>query len=362
MLPEIGLFLAAVVASGLAVAAGARLAARQRRRSQVESTRRVLSQRGLEDRLIAFRSGLAKTRQLLVEQVRAALGRDRTVASWLSNLEETLILADVGAATSARLVDALRRRPALGSPDEVLAALRAEVLGILSQGPTPQLEDRGEKPLVVLVVGVNGVGKTTTIGKLAHRLVARGKKVLLVAGDTFRPAAIEQLGVWAQRTGSDFVKQRPGADPSAVVYDGIQAARSRGADVVLIDTAGRLHVKVNLMEELKKIVRVAGRALPGAPHEIFLVLDAATGQNALSQARLFRAALPLSGLVLTKLDGTAKGGVVLAIKSELDLPIRYVGLGEALEDLREFDPQAFADGLFEGAAVAETQRGALRSA
>jgi len=348
MSPEVGLYLAAAAALGLAVALGLWRIAKRRRRAcdTSEAARPLWSKAG--DQPTAFRSGLAKTRQFLGEQIRAALGRERSLAHWLSSLEEALILADVGVATSTRLIAALRKRAGLGSTGEVLAGLRAEVLALLRQDPIPSLEERIEKPLVVLVVGVNGVGKTTTIGKLAYRLRARGKRVLLVAGDTFRAAAIEQLEVWARRTGSDFIKHQPGADPSAVVHDGIQAARSRGADAVIVDTAGRLHVKTNLMEELKKIVRVSGRTLPGAPHEVLLVLDAATGQNGLNQARLFQAALPLTGLVLTRLDGTAKGGVVLAIKSELGLPIRYVGLGEGPEDLRDFDPEQFTSALFEG--------------
>ena len=202
------------------------------------------------------------------------------------------------------------------------------------------------KPEVILVVGVNGVGKTTTIGKLAHRFRQSGRSVLLVAADTFRAAAIEQLGLWAERVGADFVKHQHGADPSAVTYDGVQAAVARGADVVIIDTAGRLHVKANLMDEVKKIARTTTRLVPSAPHEILLVIDATTGQNALTQARVFHEALGVTGVVLTKLDGTAKGGVALAIRSDLDLPIRYVGLGERPEDLAPFDADAFTTALF----------------
>ena len=293
---------------------------------------------------VAFRAGLSKTRQLLGGRLRDALGRDRGLAEWLSELEEALILADVGMTTTQRLVAALRRRPGLDSPEAVLIALKDEVRALLEDD---HVHEPDTKPLVILIAGVNGVGKTTTIGKLAHRYRAAGKSVLLVAGDTFRAAAIEQLEVWANRAGCDLVRHQSGADPSAVVFDGIKAARSRGVDVVIIDTAGRLHVKINLMEELKKIVRVIGREMPGAPHESFLVLDATTGQNTLSQTRLFREALPLTGVILTKLDGTAKGGAVLAVRSELDLPLRYVGLGEGIDDLRPFDAAAFTEALFE---------------
>jgi len=303
----------------------------------------------------AFRTGLAKTRDALGSRLRGALGRDRTLAGWLSDLEEALIVADVGVATTQRLIEALRRRPGLDSPEAVLAALKTEIRKILSDTElstdhsslTTDHRSSGSDPVVILVAGVNGVGKTTTIGKLAHRYRNEGKKVLVIAADTFRAAAIEQLEIWAKRVDCDLVKHQSGADPSAVAFDGIKAARSRGMDVAIIDTAGRLHVKVNLMAELSKIVRVIGREMPGAPHESFLVLDATTGQNALSQARLFQAALPLTGVILAKLDGTTKGGAVLAVKSELGLPIRYVGLGEGLDDLRPFDADAFVEALFE---------------
>ncbi|HUI25470.1 MAG TPA: signal recognition particle-docking protein FtsY, partial [Candidatus Kryptonia bacterium] len=292
----------------------------------------------------AFRVGLSKTRNALGARLRDAFGRDRTLDSWLGELEEALILADVGMPTTQKLVGALRRRGGLESPDAVLGALKNEIRSLLQSNPPVE---PGGRPHVILVAGVNGVGKTTTIGKLAHRFRNQGKKVLLVAADTFRAAATEQLEVWAERVGCDIVKHQSGADPAAVVFDGIKAASSRKADIVIIDTAGRLHVKVNLMEELRKLVRVIGRELPGAPHESYLVLDASTGQNAINQTRVFREALPLTGVILTKLDGTAKGGFALAVRSELGLPLRYVGLGEALEDLRLFDADAFVDALFE---------------
>jgi fused signal recognition particle receptor len=298
----------------------------------------------------AFRSGLHNTRQVLSTRLRETLGRDHGVSAWLTDLEEALILADVGMATTQRLIAALRRRGGLDSPQAVLEGLKTEIRSLLQESSVPEPKAH---PLVILIAGVNGVGKTTTIGKLAYRFRQEDKKVMVIAADTFRAAAIEQLEVWAKRVGCDLVRHQSGADPAAVVFDGIKAARSRGIDVAIIDTAGRLHVKVNLMEELKKLVRVIGREMPGAPHEAFLVLDATTGQNALSQSRLFGEALPLTGVILTKLDGTAKGGVVLAVRSELGLPLRYVGLGEGLEDLRPFDPDAFTEALFENSPPIE---------
>ena len=292
----------------------------------------------------AFRSGLTKTRQGLGSRLQSILGRDATLEARLADLEEALILADVGVPTAQRLLGSLRRRPDLDSPDRLLAGLKDEIKKTLETGQDVEAEQR---PRIIVMAGVNGVGKTTSIAKLAHLYRTQGKTVLIAAADTFRAAAIEQLEVWAQRVGCDFVKHQSGADPSAVAFDGVKAARSRGIDVAIIDTAGRLHVKANLMEELKKIVRVIGREMPGAPHDVFLVIDATTGQNALSQARQFLGALPLTGVILTKLDGTAKGGSVLAVRHELGLPVRYVGLGERLEDLRPFDAEAFTEALFE---------------
>ncbi len=265
----------------------------------------------------------------------------------LDELEEVLVTADLGVKTTLELIDGLRervRRKELADAAALKEALRQGVLEILEQVPPPQGGD--ERPRVILVVGVNGVGKTTTIGKLAHHFQSQGRKVLLAAGDTFRAAAGEQLEVWAQRVGAELVRQKHGADPSAVAYDAVEAALGRGCDMVIIDTAGRLHTKVNLMEELKKIHRVVGKRLPGAPHEVILVLDATTGQNALSQAKLFNQAVPLTGVILTKLDGTAKGGIVVAIAAELKLPILFVGLGEGMEDLRPFDAKEFAAAIF----------------
>ena len=265
----------------------------------------------------------------------------------LDELEEVLVTADLGVPTTLKLIEGLRgrvRRKELDDAQALKQALQEAIVEILAQaGEAPQ---RDHDPHVIMVVGVNGVGKTTTIGKLAHHFSRQGRKVLLAAADTFRAAAAEQLEVWAQRAGAPLVRGRDGSDPSAVAFDAVEAARARGRDLVIIDTAGRLHTQVNLMEELKKIHRVVGKKLEGAPHEVILVLDATTGQNAVSQAKLFNQAVPLSGIVLTKLDGTAKGGVVVAIAGEMGLPILYVGLGEKIEDLRPFDPQAFAAAIF----------------
>jgi len=295
-----------------------------------------------------FRRGLSKTRQGLKHQIDALFsGRAQVDEDLLEELEELLITADLGIEAATSLLEELRqkiRKGRLTDPDQVKAALKESFLEMLrsvrtgDQEPVQGLE-------VVLVVGVNGVGKTTTIGKLAHLWIKEGRKVLLAAGDTFRAAAGEQLEIWAERVGADIVRLQPGADPSAVVFDALDAALARKMDLVLVDTAGRLHTKVNLMEELKKIRRVMDRKIPGAPHQTLLVLDATTGQNAISQARLFNEATPLTGLVLTKLDGTAKGGIVAAVSNLIGQPVRYVGLGEQMEDLREFDPEAFVEAV-----------------
>jgi fused signal recognition particle receptor len=288
--------------------------------------------------------GLEKTRGSLARRLLDAWTDRGESETWLAGVEETLLSSDVGAHATAQLLE--RWRVEVREAGDVAA-----VRGIVEKGVADLLRSEAppaveSSPQVVLVVGVNGVGKTTTIGKLAYRLKAEGKAVLLVAGDTFRAAAIEQLSSWAERLGVDLVKHQDGADPSAVVFDGVQAGLSRSVDVVIIDTAGRLHVKTNLMEEVKKISRTIQRLVPGAPHEVLLVIDATTGQNALAQARVFNQALGVSGVVLTKLDGTAKGGVALAIRSELGLPLRYVGLGERPQDLAEFDADEFAAALF----------------
>ncbi len=272
-------------------------------------------------------------------------------AAILEELETRLISADVGVEATARILGALRQRVARKELTDVRAliqALRQSIVEVLAPCARPLRIDGAHRPFVILVVGVNGSGKTTTIGKLARRCAAEGHSVLLAAGDTFRAAAIEQLKVWAERSGAAFAAQLPGADPGAVVFDALQAARARGSDVVLADTAGRLHSQSHLMEELKKVKRVIQRVDATAPHEVLLVLDANQGQNALVQAQQFHQAVGVTGLVLTKLDGSAKGGIVIAIAQQLAIPIRYLGIGEAPEDFGEFDAAAFAAALIEG--------------
>jgi fused signal recognition particle receptor len=275
----------------------------------------------------------------------------RIDAEILDELETRLITADVGVEASGAILESLRKRVArreLADVEALIAALRAEVAGILAPCAKPLEIDRLRRPSVVLVVGVNGSGKTTTIGKLAQRLRGQGLSVMLAAGDTFRAAAVEQLHVWAERSGAAFVAQSTGADPGAVVFDAMQSARSRGTDVLIADTAGRLHSQSHLMEELKKVRRVIQRADTTAPHEVLLVLDANQGQNALAQARQFHEAVGVTGLVITKLDGTARGGIVVAIARQLALPIRFIGIGEGPEDFGVFDADAFAAALVEG--------------
>jgi fused signal recognition particle receptor len=293
--------------------------------------------------------GLSKTRSAVAGGIRAAVGRgDGLSGDVLEGIEETLIAADVGVDTALHLVDALRAKEgALGgdAASKVATWIADEIERILAGADRGPGRETDEGPHVVLVVGVNGVGKTTTIGKLAARLVGEGKTVVVAAADTFRAAANEQLAVWAKRSGAQFVGGQRGGDPAAVAYDALKAARARGVDVLIVDTAGRLHTQRNLLQEVTKIGRVLGGLLPGAPHETLLVLDANTGQNAISQAKLFSEALELSGVALAKLDGTAKGGIVVAIARELGLPVRYVGVGEGIEDLEDFDAATFARGL-----------------
>ncbi len=278
-------------------------------------------------------------------------------AAILEELESRLLGADVGVQVTGELLEGLRLRVArneLADVEALIAALRDAITAVLTPVAKPLVIDAAARPFVILVVGVNGSGKTTTIGKLARRCADDGQRVMLAAGDTFRAAAIEQLGIWAQRTGAEIVAQQAGADPAAVAFDALSAARSRGFDVLIADTAGRLQAQTHLMEELKKIKRVLARVEPAAPHEVLLVLDANQGQNALSQALQFHAAVGVTGLVLTKLDGTAKGGIVLAIARRLNLPIRYIGIGEQAEDFGEFDAAAFARALVEGAGSGDT--------
>ncbi len=295
-----------------------------------------------------IKEGLKKTRDSVVGQIDSMLKSFTKIDEELfEELEELLIMGDVGVATSEEICTRLRARvkkEGVTNPAEVHGLLEQIVAEMLEGG---QQLNISTKPSVVLVIGVNGVGKTTTIGKLAYNLRKDGKTVLLSAADTFRAAAIEQLEVWAQRSGCDIVKQKEGSDPAAVVFDSLRAAKARGADVVIVDTAGRLHNKKYLMDELAKIGRVIDKELPNADKEVLLVLDATTGQNAVNQAREFKNAAGITGIVLTKLDGTAKGGVVLSVKEELDVPVKYIGVGEQIDDLQEFDPHSFAKALFD---------------
>jgi len=299
-----------------------------------------------QKRFRRLREQLQRTREALSGGLdRLFRGRKVVDAELLEELEELLITADLGVSTSLFLIQALQdkvRRRELADVARLKAALQAEMVGLLT---SPAQQDRRAHPWVVLLVGVNGVGKTTTIAKLAHRDRHQGLTTLLVAADTFRAAAVEQLEIWGERVGAAVIKQKTGADPAAVVFDGLAAALARGVDTVYVDTAGRLHTKVNLMEELKKIHRTAAKKIPGAPHEVLLILDATTGQNALNQARLFHEAVGVTGLILTKMDGTAKGGVALAVVHETGIPLKYIGVGEAMEDLRPFDAEAFVEAI-----------------
>jgi fused signal recognition particle receptor len=292
---------------------------------------------------------LTKTRTNLVDNIRRVLaGRTRIDADVYEEIEEILITADLGVETSLALIDDMRSKAEeqqLEDPEGLLEILKNDLRQLLEPGNhSLELRD-GDAPCVILVVGVNGSGKTTTIGKLAARLIGEGNKVLLGAGDTFRAAAVEQLTIWSDRVHAPIIKHKDGADPAAVAYDAADAAVSRGMDCLIIDTAGRLHTKVNLMEELKKIQRAVGKRISGAPHEVLLVLDATTGQNGLQQARQFTEALNVTGIVLTKLDGTAKGGIVVAIQKQLGIPIKFIGVGEKVDDLQPFDAQRFVDAL-----------------
>lgn len=298
----------------------------------------------------AIKEGLTKTRQSFFGQIAGLLGADEVSDELWEDLEELLILADVGVNTTIELVARLRERVAkehIRQADGVKAVLKEELLTILNGTNRPLATEERRMLTVILVVGANGSGKTTSIAKLAHHYQGQGWRVMLAAADTFRAAAIDQLKIWGQRVGADVIAHTPGADPGAVVYDAIRATLSRGVDMLIVDTAGRLHTKYNLMEELKKVRSVAAKQVHQAPHETWLVLDATTGQNALSQARHFKDAVSVTGIILAKLDGTAKGGIAFAVARELDLPIRFVGTGERLDDLVAFDAEAFVEGLFE---------------
>lgn len=298
-----------------------------------------------------FKQGLAKTRESFSARVNDLVKRYRKVnEEFFEELEEILIGADVGVVTVMDLVEMLKdeaRTRNIQDPAELKTVITEKLAELLSKDEQDtKLHIQENEMTIILVVGVNGVGKTTTIGKLAYRFVQEGKKVVLAAGDTFRAGAIQQLEIWGERVGADVIKHQEGADPAAVIYDAIQSARSKKADILICDTAGRLQNKVNLMKELEKVKRVISREASGAPHEVLLVLDATTGQNALSQAKVFKEATDVTGIVLTKLDGTAKGGIVLAIRHELDIPVKFVGLGEQMEDLQPFDADTFVYGLF----------------
>ena len=307
-----------------------------------------------------FREAVSSTRETIAERIEAVVGIKRQIdAQVLDELEEALISADLGVQTSMEIIEKARQqvsRKQLSDVDELKRLIRTELKGILEtaeqdrkQGTVASETEVAPdiRPYVIMVVGVNGVGKTTTIGKLAHRIKSDGNEVLICAADTFRAAANDQLAIWAERSGVPLVQQRPGTDPSAVLFDSIGSARARNADVLIVDTAGRLHTKQNLMLELEKMRRIASREVAGAPHEVLLIVDAVTGQNGLEQARQFTKSVPVTGLVLTKLDGTAKGGIVVAIAKELGIPIRYVGVGEQMTDLIEFSSEAYIKGLFD---------------
>jgi fused signal recognition particle receptor len=305
----------------------------------------------LLDRL---KQSISKTRTQITSRVEDLISGEKKIdPELLTKLENALLAADLGPRTTHQILEAVRQkleRHALSSAADLKAELKNQLLYVLRTVPSPNgtsAAAQETRPRVIFVVGVNGTGKTTTIGKLAHRLRQTGKNVVLAAGDTFRAAAIEQLGVWATRTGSEIVKTKSGGDPAAVVYDALASARARNADVVIVDTAGRLHTKMNLMAELDKMKRTAAKVVPGAPHEVLLVMDATTGQNGLLQAREFTATAGVTGIVLTKLDGTAKGGIVVAITRELGLPVQYVGTGESVDDLVPFDAETFVSSLFD---------------
>src|SRR5688572_5203115 len=297
-----------------------------------------------------IKEAVRQTQETFTERVQDLVeGRKEIDPEMLDELEAIMIGADIGVQTTSEILDTIRdqvSRKTLQDPKELRSTLKAELRRILSVNYTPPTQVAEGEPLVILLVGVNGVGKTTTIGKLAHRFKQDGKSVLLCAADTFRAAAIEQLEVWSTRSNAPLIKQKPGADPSAVLFDALQSAKAKKTDVVIVDTAGRLHTKHNLMAELEKMTRIAKREVKDAPHEVLLVMDATTGQNGLTQAKEFTKSAGVTGLVLTKLDGTAKGGVVTAIAKDLKIPIRFVGVGEKIDDLVEFSPEDFVESLF----------------
>jgi fused signal recognition particle receptor len=298
----------------------------------------------------SLKQGLSKTRAGFTGKLDQLLFGDKEISGeLLEDVEEVLFTSDLGVTTTQELIQRVQEgvaRKELDKPDKLREALKEQIRLFLDVREVDHTEPSQGEPLVIMMIGVNGVGKTTTIGKVAHVFREEGKSVMLVAGDTFRAAAIEQLQIWGERVGAEVVKQKEGSDPSAVVYDALSAAISREINVVLIDTAGRLHTKTNLMDELEKIHRIAGKRLPGSPHEVWLVLDATTGQNAIAQAETFNKALHVTGMILTKLDGTAKGGIVVGICHQLKIPVRFIGIGEKLDDLRPFDASEFVEAIF----------------
>ncbi len=302
-----------------------------------------------------LKTGLAKTRNTIIGQISGLLRVGRTIDEELmEEIEEILIQADVGVNTTLELMDNVRevvRTKGLKDASELGEILKQEMLNVLGEDAPINVD--GGQPHTILVLGINGAGKTTTIGKLAHRFRSEGKRVFVAAGDTFRAAAVDQLAIWCDRAGVELICGGEGADPASVVFDAIEAARSRQADLLIVDTAGRLHTKKPLMDELSKIGRVMGRAIPEAPHEVLLVLDGTTGQNAIMQAKVFNEAVPITGVAVTKLDGTAKGGIVIAVKKEIGAPVRLIGIGEKLDDLRDFVGRDFVEALFEREEVAE---------
>lgn len=302
-----------------------------------------LSDKGFVTRL---RKGLSKTREFLTTDIDEIFSSKRKVDDdLLEELEERLITADIGLHTTMDIMEKISKKSSkISDASQLREALKQEMLAFVNTQPA--VPERISKPHVIMIVGVNGVGKTTTIAKMAAKFEAEGKKVLIAAADTFRAAAVEQLTIWAERSGADIVKHRENADPAAVAYDSVEAAVARKKDIVLVDTAGRLHTKVNLMQELKKIKRAVSKKIPDAPHEVLLVLDATTGQNALSQVKMFNDAMGVTGIALAKLDGTAKGGIVISICSTFQIPLKYIGIGEKIEDLQDFDPVEFVNALF----------------
>lgn len=295
-----------------------------------------------------LKAGLEKTKKSIVERVESILLNRGIDDSVIEDIEEILITSDVGSEATTEITSLLKEKVGTGeikTADDMKSYLKSEMSLLL--GKFQPLVIFGEKPFVILTVGVNGVGKTTTIGKLASRFISEGNSVILAAADTFRAAAIEQLEIWSKRSGAEIVKHQSGSDPAAVAFDAVEAAKARGIDVVIIDTAGRLHTKSHLMDELKKINRVIKKSIPDAPQEMLLIVDATTGQNALRQAHIFNEAIGITGIALTKLDGTAKGGIIFAIKKELGIPVRLIGIGEGVDDLKDFDPKDFVTALFE---------------